>query len=69
MNKKGGFPDRHPLIVNIASLTSYAAIHSYCTLLFFQNRGKHDGPSFAQKLAPHGIRVHGFDPRHHFKRK
>jgi len=62
MEQKEAFPDRHPLIVNIASLTSYAASIHMAPYCFSKTGVSMMTQLFAQRLAPHGIGVYEIRP-------
>lgn len=62
IEQKNTFPDRLPLIVNIASLTSYAASVNMAAYCFSKTGVSMMTQLFAQRLAPHGIGVFEIRP-------
>lgn len=62
IQQKEAFPERNPCIINIASLTSYAASIHMAPYCLSKTGVSMMTQLFAQRLAPHGIAVYEIRP-------
>lgn len=62
IRQKEAFPDRNPIVINIASLTSYAASVHMAPYCLSKSGVSMMTQLFAHRLAPHGIAVYEIRP-------